>query len=74
MSASDFDIKLHKEEQAKGLRPPPVDRIGLPMTGRSRTNRKAQMKAQHGHRLEDYQSYLLNRLAMVRELIDGRAD
>ena len=62
------DIKKHKAEQAQGLRPPPVNRI-VPRPGkRSRTNRKAEMKRRHGHQLDEYASYLLDRLAMVREL------
>jgi hypothetical protein len=62
------EIKTHKRDQSEGLRPPPQNRI-VPRPGtRSRTNRKSQMKRQHGHQLDQYASYLLDRLAIVREL------
>jgi len=62
------DLKTHKAEQAQGLRPPPVSRIGLHRNKRSYTNRKAQMKAMYAGRLDELVSYLLERLAMAREL------
>lgn len=61
-------IALHKAEQAAGLRPPPVSRIGLRQGKRARTNAKAQMKAMYNGRLDEYVAYLLERLAMAREL------
>lgn len=62
------EIALHQAEQAAGLRPPPVPRMGLKPGKRSRINSKCKMKATYEGRLDEYVAYLLERLAMAREL------